>query len=147
MKNAALILLCLAFSASLIWGCSLHGQVEGLQGGMASLQRRYEVLQILYNQTKEEDAALIAAKDQALAAARASAARPTAAPAAVGLEKVLQLLALPSPAPSPVPTSGTWTPTPEPSPNMLTPTPEPAPLFPLPAATEEAVPDDPAYDF
>lgn len=136
MKNAVLVLLCLAFSASLIWGCSLHGQVEGLQGGMASLQRRYEVLQILYNQTKEEDAALIAAKDQALAAARASAARPTAAPAAVGLEKVLQLLALPSPAP-----------TIEPSADVLTPTPEPAPLFPLPAATEETAPDDLPYDF
>ena len=136
MKNAVLVLLCLAFPASLIWGCSLHGQVEGLQGGMASLQRRYEVLQILYNQTKEEDAALIAAKDQALAAARTSAARPTAAPAAVGLEKVLQLLALPSPAP-----------TIEPSPDVLTPTPEPAPLFPLPAVTEETIPDDLPYDF
>lgn len=54
MKNVFLVLLCCALGVCLIWGCSLNGERDGILKDKAQLARRYEILQVLYSQTRQE---------------------------------------------------------------------------------------------
>ena len=58
MKNALVCLLGALMAGCFIWACSLSSQNAGLTNENATLQRKYKVLQTLYNQTREEADAL-----------------------------------------------------------------------------------------
>lgn len=96
MKNVWIGLLAVALAACFLWACSLSSQVGGLTGEAAQLKRKYQVLQTLYNQTREE--ARLAAEQKN---ARAEAAPAPAAEALSAALKALLEQPLPSPAPLP----------------------------------------------
>ena len=54
MKNVILGLLCAALVACVIWGGSLSSENQGLVKEKADMERRYAVLQLLYQQGQEE---------------------------------------------------------------------------------------------
>lgn len=68
MKNAFVCLLGALLAGCFIWACSLSSENAGLAFENAKLQRKYQVLQTLYTQTKEEADALRGESDAGKAA-------------------------------------------------------------------------------
>lgn len=81
MKNMFLVLLCLALTGCVIWGCTASGQADGLAKENDALKRKYQVLQTLYAQARAEADSLLAAQNvQENTAAAAEAPLADAAP-------------------------------------------------------------------
>lgn len=58
MKNVIMGLLCAALVACVIWGGSLSSEKQGLLKEKADMDRRYAVLQLLYQQGQDEIASV-----------------------------------------------------------------------------------------
>lgn len=106
MKNTFLVLLCIALTACVIWGCTASGRADGLARENDALSRKYLVLQTLYTKTREEADSLLAARAEQESAAAAAAETPqpeaadpaSAAPAAADILHLIMGLPVPEEA-------------------------------------------------